>query len=144
MAISASATYVEMADRNGVPWNLELEPNGDGTFKIASVGGIARVDRGDQYTALTDGTATTIVTADADNKLDLYGLIISNTSAAAVDVLIEDGTTDRGTITVPADDVRGFTLPPGAGLKQAAVNTAWKATGAAGVNITALYTKAGA
>ena len=99
---------------------------------------------GKQYTALTNGSVTAIVTADASHKLDLYGLVISNTTASAVDVLIEDVSADVFTITVPADDTRGFMLPVDAAIPQAAVNTAWNATGANGVNITALFVKNGA
>lgn len=97
-----------------------------------------------QYTSLTNGSTTAIVTANATNKLDLYGLIVANTTGAVVDVLIEDGSTDVTTITVPADDTRGFMLSVDSAIPQNAVNTAWNATGANGVNITALAVKQGA
>lgn len=103
-----------------------------------------REQRGNQVTTITASTAeTTIVTAVASNFLDLYGLIVSNTSATAVNVAIKDATagTTRMNIAVPANETRGFMLPASDGHKQAVVNNNWTATVSASVTsviITAL------
>lgn len=103
--------------------------------------------KGNQKTTITSSTSeTTIVTADATYKLDLYGLIISNTSTTKTSVTIKDSTsgTTRFIIRVPADDTRGFMLPMDAGHLQAAANNNWTATCAdsvASIEITALYVK---
>ncbi len=89
-------------------------------------------------TTITSTTAeTTIVTADASFKLDLYGLYISNKSATAVQVLIKDATgagTNNFTIHVPAGDMRGFTTTPEAGVPQTTANNNWTATSSAAVD----------
>lgn len=103
-----------------------------------------REQRNNQVTTITNSTAeTTIVTAVASNFLDLYGLIVTNTSATAVNVAIKDATagTTRMNIAVPANETRGFMLPACDGHKQAAVNNNWTATVSASVTsviITAL------
>lgn len=101
--------------------------------------------RGNQVTTITNSTSeTTIVTADATYKLDLYGLIVTNTSATPLNVAIKDSNagTTRMNIAVPANETRGFMLPADAGHKQNAVNTTWTATCSASVTsviITALF-----
>lgn len=105
-----------------------------------------RENRGNQYTQISASTAeTTIVTADATNMRDLYGLIIGNSSATATSVTIRDSTagTTRMIISIPANETRGFMLPSCDGHKQAAINTAWTAQSSvsvAALNITALVT----
>lgn len=100
-----------------------------------------------QQTTITSSTAeTTIVTADATYKLDLYGLILTNTSATATKVTIKDSTTGttRMVFQVPATDTRGFMLPADSGHKQATVNNNWTATcgtSVASIEITALFNK---
>lgn len=100
--------------------------------------------RANQVTTITASVAeTTIVTAVASFMLDLYGLIITNTSATAVNVAIKDATagTTRMNIAVPAGDTRGFMLPASDGHKQATANNNWTATSSASVSslvITAL------
>lgn len=104
-----------------------------------------REQNGDQLTTLTSTTTVTaIVTADATYMNDLIGLVITNTSATATDVILydDDGTTERTHIYCPAADTRGvvFARP----FKQTAINKAWKAktvTGVASVYITAQFSK---
>jgi hypothetical protein len=100
---------------------------------------------GDQQTALTSTTSvTTIVTADANNMLDLVGLILANTSATGSIVTLynDDGTTVRAIFYCPPTDTRGivFAVP----LKQTAVNKAWKlktTTSIASLQVTAQFVK---
>ncbi len=92
--------------------------------------------RGNQNTTITSSTAeTTIVTAVATAMLDLYGIVIANTSGTACNVTIKDATagTTRFIIAVPAGETRGFMLPACDGHKQAAVNNNWTATCSASV-----------
>lgn len=103
--------------------------------------------KADQATTITSSTTeTTIVTAIASTFNDLYGLIVTNTSATACEVVFRDVTagTARFSIHVPATDTRGFMLPESAAYKQATVNTAWTAqcgTSVASIKINALYVK---
>lgn len=102
-----------------------------------------REDLANQATTITTSTAeTTIVTADGTYKLDLYGLVLSNSSGTATNVTIKDSTsgTTRFTIYVPAGDTRGFTLPIAGAHKQNAANTNWTATSSA--SITSLFVTA--
>lgn len=107
--------------------------------------GALRALKGKQKTTITSSTSeTTIVTAVASTFLDVYSIIISNTSSTVVDVTIKDATAGSTVtiITVPADDVRGFTLPVDSAIPQAATNNNWTATcsaSVASVEITALY-----
>lgn len=100
--------------------------------------------RANQVTTITASTAeTTIVTAVASFNLDLYGLIVTNTSGTVVNVAIKDATagTTRLNIAVPANETRGFMLPASDGIKQATANNNWTATVSASVTsviITAL------
>jgi hypothetical protein len=100
-----------------------------------------------QKTTITASTSeTTIGTAVASTFLDLYGLIIANSSATVCSVTIKDATagTTRAIFTVPAGDTRGFMLPESGGLVQATVNNNWTATCSASVSsieITALFVK---
>lgn len=100
--------------------------------------------KANQVTTITASVAeTTIVTAVAAVFLDLYGIIITNTSATAVNVAIKDATagTTRFNLAIPAGDTRGFMLPESAAMKQSAVNGNWTATSSASVTsliITAL------
>ena len=97
----------------------------------------------DQQTTITSSVSeTTIVTADATYYLDLYGLILTNTSATATNVTIKDATsgTTRMVIAVPAGDTRGFTVPADNGHKQATANNNWTATSSA--SIASLYVTA--
>lgn len=104
-----------------------------------------REKRGNQVTTITASIAeTTIATAVVTEFIDLYGLIVTNTSATAVNVAIKDATagTTRLNIAVPANETRGFMLPASDGHKQATINNNWTATVSASVTsviITALW-----
>lgn len=97
-----------------------------------------------QQTTITSSTGeTTIVTADTTYKLDLYGLIVTNSSATGTKVTIKDATggTTRIVLYVPALDTRGFMLPPDAGHPQSAINSNWTlacTTSVASIDVTAL------
>ncbi|HJQ07994.1 MAG TPA: hypothetical protein VJ836_00770 [Candidatus Saccharimonadales bacterium] len=104
-------------------------------------------NKGNQKTTITSSTAeTTIASAVAATFLDVYGLVLANTSASACNVTIKDATsgTTRFVIAVPAGDTRGFMLPTDAAHKQASANNNWTATCSASVasmEITVLYLK---
>jgi len=109
--------------------------------------GSIRDMKGVQHTTITSSTSeTTIATAAASTFLDLYGLIITNTSATACSVTIKDATagTTRLVVEVPATDTRGFMANESAAIPQATVNNNWTATcgtSVASIEITALYVK---
>lgn len=109
--------------------------------------GAIRDLKGMQSTTITSSTAeTTIVTAVASTFLDLFGLVITNTSATITKVTIKDSTsgTTRAVYEVPATDTRSFMLPVDSALPQATVNTNWTATcgtSVASVEIAAYFVK---
>jgi hypothetical protein len=100
-----------------------------------------------QVTTITATTETTVVTAGAAGVFnDLYGLIITNTSATAVNVAFKDATagTTRFNIAVPANDTRGFMLNESGAHNQSAAANNWTATLSAAVTsviITAMAVK---
>lgn len=117
------------------------------TSGIVITAGAPRALKGRQATTITSSTAeTTIITSIASTFLDLYGLVLTNTSAAVTKVSIRDATAG-GTITVlevPATDTRGFMLPLDSAIPQAAVTNNWTAqcgTSVASLEVTALYVK---
>lgn len=84
-----------------------------------------------QITTITSSTAeTTVFTAVASVFLDIYGVIVTNTSATPTEVSFKDSTggTTRFMISVPANDMRGFMLPESGAYPQATVNNNWTAT----------------
>ena len=134
-AYTTNPTSVANADRT----NFIADKAG----KQVVVGSIREL-KNNQITTITGTTETTIVTAaGAGIFADMYGLIITNTSATAVNVAIRDATagTIRFNIAVPAGDTRGFMLNESASIKQATANNNWTATVSASVTsivITAL------
>jgi hypothetical protein len=89
---------------------------------------------------------TTLIAAVASTFIDVYGVIVTNTSATACEVVFRDvlAGTPRFSIECPAGDTRGFMLSESAAYKQATVNTAWTAQCSASVSsikISALYVK---
>jgi hypothetical protein len=100
-----------------------------------------------QQTTITNSTAeTTIGTAVAATFLDLYSLVLTNTSATGTTVTIKDATagTTRLVIYVPANDTRGIALTESAAIPQAAVNNNWTATCGTAVTsleVTALFVR---
>lgn len=114
---------------------------------IVITAGAPRALKGRQVTTITSSTAeTTIVTSVASTFLDMYGLILTNTSASATKVSIRDATAG-GTISVfevPATDTRGFMLPLDSAIPQAAVSNNWTAqcgTSVASLEVTVLFVK---
>lgn len=117
------------------------------TAGILMTAGAPRLLKGRQVTTITSSTAeTTIVTAIASTFLDIYGLILTNTSATATKVSIRDATAG-GTISVfevPPTDTRGLMLPLDSAIPQATVNNNWTATcgtSVASLEVTVLYVK---
>lgn len=106
-----------------------------------------RANKRMQQTALTASTSeTTIVTAGGSGVFnDLYGLIITNTSASDVaSVTIRDATagTARFFFAVKAGATAGFTLDGGSAVPQTSSNNNWTAqsgTSVTSLQITALY-----
>lgn len=89
-----------------------------------------------QITTITSSTAETIIgTAIAATFLDMYGIIIANTSATKCDISVRDDTggTVRFIFSVPAGDTRGFMVPESGACTQTAVNKNWTAQCSASV-----------
>lgn len=128
-------TVGHTANPSAVTDGQAVDAMADKLGKIVVVGSIRDL-KANQITTITASTAeTTIVTSVASTFLDMYGLIITNTSATAVNVAVKDATagTTRLNIAVPAGDTRGFMLPEGGAIKQAAVTNNWTATVSASV-----------
>lgn len=101
-----------------------------------------------QATTITASVSeTTIFTAaGAGVFADLYGLVITNSSATDTEVTIKDATagTTRMTVGVKAGATAGFTVEAGSALPQASANNNWTATCADSVTsifVTALVKK---
>lgn len=150
MVKGRAATTTPSAVTDGADVDLRLTSTGAlvvATSTGADIGGLARASKGDTHSTITASTteATIIANGGAGVLLDVYGLIITNSSATACTVSIKDATagTTRATIHVPAGDTRGFMVDPTGALKQATANNNWTATCSASVSsifITALYT----
>ena len=106
----------------------------DGQFDIYGkqiVREALREDLGWQQTQISSSTSeTTIVTADATYKLDIYLLSVTNTSATGTKVTLKDSTagTTRWVGWVPAYEIRGFAVSPSGAVKQNAANNNWTLT----------------
>lgn len=89
-----------------------------------------------QTTTITSSTAeTTILTADVTYKLDVYAVIVSNTSATNTSVTLRDATAG-GTARVfriSAGAMVGFVFTESSGLLQAAANNNWTLTSSVSV-----------
>ena len=107
------------------------------------VAGAIRTNKGKTVTTLTTTSSSAITPAGAAGVFnDLYGLVITNTSATSVTVLIGDGTGSVMTVAAPAGDTRGFTLPVDSAIPQATAATTWTAqlsAGVSSVSVTALW-----
>jgi len=118
----------------------------DKVGKLVSVGSIRDL-KGRQVTTITSSTSeTTVVTAVASTFLDVYGVIVENTSATGTEITFKDSTAGSTAFSlyVPANDTRGFTMGESGALKQTTVNNNWTATcttSVASVVITMLYVK---
>ena len=100
--------------------------------------------KGSTIVTIATTTETVIATAIASTKLDMYGLILANTSATATTVIINQATAGIKTIEleVPGTDTRGFMLNSGDGFSMATAGNNWTAvlgTSVSGVVVTALY-----
>lgn len=98
--------------------------------KTIAVGSI-RTLKVNQITTITSSASeTTVLTQVASTFLDVYGCIVTNTSATSVTVAFKDSTsgTTQFNIAVPAGDTRGFMLPEGGAIKQGTINNNWTAT----------------
>jgi hypothetical protein len=116
----------------------------DKVGKLITAGAI-RTLKGMQQTSIVGASETTIVTAGAAGVFrDLYGLILANTSATSVYVIINDATggLQRMVISLPANDTRGFTVPVDSALPQTTAASNWTATvntAVTAIQVTALY-----
>lgn len=143
MSYNPPGATAKTANPTAVSDGTQVNNIADKLGKQVVVGSIRDLKANQVTTITASVTETTIVTAVAAVFCDLYGLIITNTSATAVNVAIKDATagTTRLNIAVPAGDTRGFMLPESGAIKQAAVNGNWTATSSASVTslvITAL------
>lgn len=114
--------------------------------KQVVVGGLRDLKVEAVLTLTASTTETTLLAAVASTFLDLYGLIISNTSATATEVTIRDATGGgkARSFYVPAGDTRGMMLPVDSAIPQATVNNNWTAqcgTSVSSIKITALFIK---
>jgi len=98
----------------------------------------ARANKTSQQTALTASTTETTILAagGASTYVDLYRLIISNTSATDTVVTIRDDTagTTRFIFNVKAGATVGFSGPTDAAAPQTATNKVWTAQSSASVS----------
>lgn len=106
-------------------------------------------NRASRQVSITNTTETDIAVASTLGFAhDIYGLVLTNTSATATTVTLYDGGLASGTKkfvwAVPAGETRGFMVDAEYAVKAAASNTAWTAicgTGVTTMEITALYTR---
>lgn len=118
----------------------------DKVGKLVTVGSIRDLKVCTHTTITSSTSETTILAQVASTFLDLYGLILANSSATATVVTIKDATggTIRAVITVPAGETRGFMLPESGGIPQTTVNNNWSATSSQSISsleVTALAVK---
>jgi hypothetical protein len=115
----------------------------DKSGKQVTVGAIRSL-KAVQATTITSSTSpVTIVTAVASLFTDIYGLVLTNTSATGTEVVISDGTTSMS-FYAPPTDTRGMMLPVDSAIPATTVNTAWTATcttSVASLKVTAMYVK---
>lgn len=150
---SGDTGVMALAVRNDSLTAAQTNTNGDyGALSVDTSGilitaGAPRALKGRQVTTITSSTAeTTILTSIASTFLDIYGLVLTNTSATVTKVSIRDATAG-GTISVfevPPTDTRGFMLPLDSAIPQAAVTNNWTAqcgTSVASLEVTVLYVK---
>jgi hypothetical protein len=113
--------------------------------KIISVPAIRDLKGVQKTTIISSAAETTIITSVASTFLDLYALIITNSSATAASCTIKDATggTTRLIMTIPAGEDRGFAVEAGSAMPQAVAANNWTATctSVASIEITAMYVK---
>lgn len=144
----------EMSEQlDSINTGTRMKPQFPTTLKVTNPDGSnvattpTRALKGEQVTTITSSTTeTTIATAIASTYIDVYGLVLTNSSATATKVTVRDATAG-GTARVyyvPAGDMRGFMLPASSALKQATLNNNWTAqctTSVASLDVQVLYVK---
>jgi len=109
------------------------------------VNGALRQLKGKQKTSITTTTETTVVTAGGAGVFnDVYAVVVTNKSATTVFVDFKDSTggTTQLTLSAPANDTRGFTVPVDSAIPQTTAANNWTATLSApvtSIEITVLY-----
>lgn len=109
--------------------------------------GAVRELKAQQYTSIYNSTATTtIVTAGAAGVFnDVYGIVITNRTASANIVTIQDAPSGAVDLIfeVPAADTRGLMLPVDSAIPQDGAATSWvaKCSSAGSIEVTVLYVK---
>lgn len=141
-SVPASASYLGLLAQTAnpsaaTPGNL-VGALADKLGKQVVVGSIRDLKVQQQTTITASTGETTVLTQVASTFLDVYGVIIANTSASACDVTFKDSTggTTRFDFQVPAGDTRGFMLPESGAIPQATVNNNWTAT--CGTSVTSI------
>lgn len=88
-----------------------------------------------QVTSIAVNTETTILSADAANFLDIYGITLANRSATDVDVTIKDATggTTVWRWAIKAGTTFGFMRDRKQGEAQSLKNNNWTATVSAAI-----------
>lgn len=110
--------------------NVMVRMAADSSGRSVMAGSI-RANKVQQATTITSSTGeTTVLTQVASTYLDVYGVIVTNTSTTACEVIFKDSTsgTSRFSIEVPGTETRGFMLPESGGHNQDTVNNNWTAT----------------
>jgi len=91
--------------------------------------------------ALTTSSATVVAAGGANIFNDIYGIIITNTSATSTYVTLVDNANSY-VFAAPANDTRGISFTTDSAIPQSVSNTAWTATiasGSATVSIAIMY-----
>ncbi len=136
-------TVPESSTIDGAPIGRMLAVGTDGLPMAGA--GASRNAKGRMVTTITSSTAeTSIVTKVPGAYLDLYGLIVSNSSASASEVTIKDSLAGTTVMTFETEGGKttGFMLPWQSSVQQTAKNQDWTATcgtSVASIKITALF-----
>lgn len=128
-------------------WNLDGTAFTGSYSTLVSCANIVTpaLTKGRQATTITSSVAeTVIVTSNPENHLDIYSLLISNTSDTDCEVTIREAT--GGAVAwnyeVPTHDMRGFTVPVESATPQTAIANNWTAQCAlslVSIKVTVLY-----
>jgi hypothetical protein len=107
--------------------------------------GAIRSLKGRTVTTLTTTANSAITSTGAAGEfIDLYGLILTNTSATSVTITITDGTTTIMTVACPAGDTRGFMLPVDSAIPMTTAANNWTgqlSAGVSSVSVTCLWVR---
>ena len=150
MAGGVNDQITKIIDKNSADELSIITAGSKGAAAVISVDSsgnvVTRAAKLSQVTTIAVNTETTVITADTTHYLDVYGVIITNTSSTTVSVTFKDATsgTTRFVIEAPATDTRGFMLDVNSAVAQTALNSNWTATCSSGVSsviISMLYIK---